>query len=131
MSGGLILVVEDNALNMKLLRDVFRSQGYRVVESVTVEDGLDVARAEHPDLILMDIHLPGMDGVSALKKLKADPKTSDIPVIAVTASAMPMERKEIIAAGFDGYQTKPLSVKELNGEIRSVLESRAQGSSDR
>jgi two-component system, cell cycle response regulator DivK len=126
MAEELILIIEDNPLNMKLLRDVVSAQGFRVVESGTAEEGLEVARTQRPDLILMDIQLPGMDGISALKQLKADLTTREIPVIAVTASAMPLERREILAAGFDGYQTKPLSVKELTVEIRSVLEAHAR-----
>jgi two-component system cell cycle response regulator DivK len=118
----LILVIEDNALNLKLVRDVLLSRDLRVIASTTAERGLELARSEAPDLILMDIQLPGMDGVSALRLLKADPVTEHIPVIAVTASVMPMEREEILAAGFDGYQAKPISVKELTKEVRDHLD---------
>ena len=128
MPGKLILAVEDNELNAKLLRDVLQSQGYEVAESTTAEEGLEIARSRHPALILMDIHLPGMDGITALREIKADPKLRDIPVIAVTASAMPMERREILAAGFDGYQPKPLSVKELNAELARLLDGGGKGS---
>jgi CheY-like chemotaxis protein len=121
MAGELILAVEDNQLNAKLLRDVLLSRGYEVAETTTAEEGLEIARSRRPALILMDIHLPGMDGIAAVRELKADPATRDIPVIAVTASAMPMERKEILAAGFDGYQAKPLSVKELSAELARLL----------
>jgi CheY-like chemotaxis protein len=117
-----LLVVEDNQMNLKLLRDVLTVKGYRVLETVTAEQGLVIAREEHPDLILMDIQLPGMDGMTALQELKGDPATSSIPVIAVTASAMPKERKEILAAGFDGYQAKPISVKDLLAEVRRLLD---------
>lgn len=127
MSGERILIVEDNAMNLKLLRDVLQVKGYRLLECGTAEEGLELARTEHPDLILMDIQLPGMDGISALHELKRDAKTHSIPVIAVTASAMPMEREKILAAGFDGYQSKPLSVKEITAEVRSVLDARAGG----
>jgi CheY-like chemotaxis protein len=123
MSGPLILVVEDNALNAKLLRDVLQARGYAVAETTTAEEGIEVARARQPSLILMDIHLPGMDGISALQILKQDDATRHIPVIAVTASAMPMERKEILAAGFDGYQAKPLSVKALMAELAKIVDS--------
>lgn len=125
MANELILVVEDNALNLKLVRDVLISRELRVIESMNAEDGLVLARTESPDLILMDIQLPGMDGIAALQKLKADEQTAHIPVIAVTASVMPMERKEILEAGFDGYQSKPISVKELTGEVRSLLDRSA------
>jgi CheY-like chemotaxis protein len=123
MSGPLILVVEDNALNAKLLRDVLQARGYAVAETTTAEEGIEVARARQPSLILMDIHLPGMDGISALQILKQDDATRHIPVIAVTASAMPMEREEILAAGFDGYQAKPLSVKALMAELAKIVDS--------
>jgi len=123
MAGERILVVEDNMMNMKLLRDVLQVRGYGVVEAVTAEEGLEIARSDPPALILMDIQLPGMDGITALGELRRDPATRHIPVIAVTASAMPMERKEILGAGFDGYQTKPLSVKDFTAEVQRVLEA--------
>jgi CheY-like chemotaxis protein len=116
-----MLIVEDNPMNRKLLRDVLAAKGYRVLESITAEEGIEIARAEQPDLILMDIQLPGMDGMTALRELKADASTSSIPVLAVTASAMPAERKEILAAGFDGYQAKPISVKDLLVEVKRLL----------
>ncbi len=121
MAGELVLIVEDNDLNRKLLRDVLRAQGYRILETTTAEEGLEIARNEKPRLVLMDLQLPGMDGITALKHLKQEPATKDIPVIAVTASAMPHERTRIVAAGFDGYQTKPISVKAFLAELRRVL----------
>ena len=124
MSGSLILIVEDNPLNAKLVRDVLLARGYRVAESTTAERGLEIAREQHPDLILMDIQLPGMDGRRALAELRRDPSTRPIPVIAVTASVMPIEREEILAAGFDGYQAKPLSVKELLAEVAGLIAKR-------
>jgi CheY-like chemotaxis protein len=127
MAGELILAVEDNELNAKLLRDVLQSRGYEVVEATTAERGLEIARERRPALILMDIHLPGMDGIAAVRELKQDPATRDIPVIAVTASAMPMERREILSAGFDGYQAKPLSVKELSAEMQQLLGGAGDG----
>jgi len=126
MAGELILIVEDNALNAKLLRDVLLVTGYRVAESTTAEMGLEIARREHPDLILMDIQLPGMDGRSALLELRKERATADIPVVAVTASVLPLERKDILAAGFDGYQAKPISVKELLAEVRRLLDRRPE-----
>jgi CheY-like chemotaxis protein len=122
LAGERILIVEDNPLNAKLLRDVLDAQGYEVAVATTAEDGLTIARRDRPGLILMDIQLPGMNGIEALGELKEDPATRDIPVIAVTASAMPMERKEILAAGFDGYQAKPISVKEITKEVRVFLD---------
>jgi len=122
MPGPLILVVEDNALNAKLLRDVLSVRGYEVAETTTAEEGIELARSRQPALILMDIQLPGMDGISALRVLQQDEATRNIPVIAVTASAMPMERKEILAAGFSGYQAKPLSVKDLTAEMARFVD---------
>jgi CheY-like chemotaxis protein len=126
MAGELILMVEDNPMNAKLVRDVLLARGYQLLESTTAEEGLQLARERKPALILMDIRLPGMDGNAALAELKGDPTTRQIPVIAVTASVMPMEREEILAAGFDGYQAKPISVKSLLAEVRTLLD-RATG----
>ncbi|HXZ85444.1 MAG TPA: response regulator [Myxococcota bacterium] len=125
MAQPLILVVEDRPMNAKLLRDVLGASGYDVVEAVDAETGLALAREREPALVLMDIQLPGMDGVTAVGELKKDPRTAKIPVIAVTASAMPLEREAILRAGFDGYQAKPISVKELLGEVRRLV--RAEG----
>jgi len=125
MAGELILIVEDNEKNRKLLRDVLRFKGYQTLETETGEEGIRIARGSQPALILMDIQLPGIDGITALKQLRADPRTEKIPVIAVTASAMMHSRKEILAEGFNGYQTKPISVKEFLKTVRDVLD--AQG----
>ena len=121
MAGELILVVEDNETNRKLVREVLRFGGFEVAEAVTAEDGLEMARARPPALILMDIQLPGMDGATALKHLRAEPTTSEIPVIALTASAMPDEREEILAAGFDIYETKPITVKRRQEPVQHGL----------
>lgn len=120
-----ILIVEDNELNRKLLRDVLQVEGYVTVEATTAEAGLDAARAEPPALVLMDIHLPKMDGVTALRALRDDPRTAHVPVVAVTASAMPLERAEIVAAGFDGCFVKPLDVDQILIEVREVLDRAA------
>jgi len=121
----LILIVEDNELNRKLLRDVLRAEGYTTVESETAEEGLEIVRARRPALVLMDIHLPRMDGVTALRALRADQLTRDVPVVAVTASAMPLERAEVMAAGFDGYFVKPLDVDQIVDEVRTILSTSA------
>jgi len=126
MAGELLLVVEDNPLNAKLLRDVLLATGYELLESTTAEEGLRIARERKPDLILMDIRLPGMDGATALNEIKSDATTRHIPVIAVTASVMPSQRSDILAAGFDGYQAKPLSVKSLLAEVRTLLDRAAR-----
>ena len=118
----LILIVEDNALNRKLVRDVLRAKGYDTVETETAEEGLDLARQHSPALILMDIQLPGINGIEALERLRADPTTRAIPVIAVTASAMAHNRQQILAAGFDGYQPKPISLHGLLAAVREMLD---------
>jgi two-component system, cell cycle response regulator DivK len=125
MAGQLILIIEDNDYNRKLVRDVLQAKGQNTIESETAEEGLRLAVEKSPDLILMDIQLPGMDGISALKQLKADPQTKSIPVIAITASAMSYNRVTMLAEGFDGYQSKPISLKEFLGEVQRVLESQS------
>ena len=122
MANELILIVEDNEKNRKLLRDILRFKGYQTLETETAEEGIRLAQESQPALILMDIQLPGIDGITALKHLRADPRTKKIPVIAVTASAMMHSRKEILAEGFDSYQTKPISVKEFLKTVRDVLD---------
>ena len=124
MAGELILIVEDNDKNLKLVRDVLQFNGYQTAEAMTAEDGLVLARSQHPALILLDIQLPGMDGFAALRQLRADPITKSTPVMAVTASAMEQDRQNILAAGFDGYMTKPINVKKFTEEIRTMLATR-------
>ncbi|HXK30819.1 MAG TPA: response regulator [Candidatus Binatia bacterium] len=121
MAGELILIIEDNEKNRKLVRDVLQVKGYRTIETETAEEGLKLASEQPLALILMDIQLPGMDGITALKRLKAEAKTKSIPVIAVTASAMTNNRQSMLAEGFDGYQAKPISLKDFLGEIERVL----------
>jgi len=122
MSHGLILIIEDHDKNRKLMREVLQVTGYRTVEAETAEAGLRLAREATPALILMDLQLPGMDGFAALAALRADATTQAIPVIAVTASAMSHQRPQILAAGFDGYQTKPLPVREFLQGVRELLD---------
>ena len=122
MANELILIIEDNEKNRKLARDVLEVKGYRTIESENAEDGLKLAAEKLPALILMDIQLPGMDGITAMKQLKADPRTSAIPIIAITASAMTNNRQAMLAEGFDGYQTKPISLKDFLSEVQRVLE---------
>jgi len=121
MAGELILIIEDNEKNRRLARDVLQVKGYRTIESETAEEGMDLARNQVPALILMDIQLPGMDGITAMKQLKADPNTRSIPIIAITASAMTNNRTAMLAEGFDGYQTKPISLKDFLREVQRVL----------
>jgi two-component system cell cycle response regulator DivK len=121
MAGELILIVEDNEKNRKLVRDVLRVKGYQTIESETAEEGIRLARERRPALILMDIQLPGMNGIAALGQLRGDERTRAIPVIAVTASAMTHDRQRILAAGFDGYQMKPIRVQEFLEVVRRAL----------
>jgi two-component system cell cycle response regulator DivK len=125
MPNELILIVEDNEKNRKLVRDVLQVKGYTTIESETAEEGIKLAVDKSPALILMDIQLPGIDGITALKQLRADARTKGIPVIAITASAMTHNRQTMLAEGFDGYQTKPISLRDFLGEIERVLASRA------
>jgi len=126
MAGELILIIEDNEKNRRLARDVLGVKGYKTIESETAEEGLKLAAEQSPALILMDIQLPGMDGITAMKQLKADPITKSIPIIAITASAMTHNRTTMLAEGFDGYQTKPISLKDFLGEIDRVLKARSK-----
>ena len=118
----LILIVEDNEKNLKLVRDVLQVKGFSTLEAGTAEDGIQLAREHKPDLILMDIHLPGISGIEALKVLRADAATAAIPVIAVTASVMQQDRKQITEAGFDAYVGKPINLKEFLDAVRAALE---------
>jgi CheY-like chemotaxis protein len=125
MADALILIIEDNEKNRKLVRDVLQVKGHNTIESETAEEGMKLALEKCPALILMDIQLPGMDGIAALKQLRANPQTKSIPVIAITASAMTYNRQKMLAEGFDGYQSKPISVKDFLGELERVLASHA------
>jgi CheY-like chemotaxis protein len=122
MAGALILIVEDNEQNRKLVRDVLRFKGYQTIEVETGEDSIRLAREHHPKLVLMDIQLPGINGIEALRRLRADPVTQGIPVMAMTASTMTAGQRELLAAGFDGYQSKPLQVKEFVAAVEQLVE---------
>ena len=123
-----ILIIEDNARNLKLARDILNHVGYRTLEAENGEDGLALARAELPHLVLMDVQLPGMDGVEALGRLRADPLTADIPVVALTAFAMKDDRDRLLSVGFDAYLEKPLNVREFPSQIASALKRADVGS---
>ncbi len=122
MANELILIVEDNEKNRKLVRDVLAFKGYRLAEAETGEDGVRLARELRPNLILMDIQLPGISGITALGQIREDPEIRLTPVIAVTASAMTQDRQKIMAAGFDGYQSKPINVKDFLAAVRAMLD---------
>jgi len=111
MANELILIVEDNPKNLKLVRDTLQVTGYQTIEAETGEEGVRLAQERQPALILMDIQLPGINGVQALHQLRTEPVTSSTPVIAITASVMTQDRTRIMAAGFDGFHGKPISVK--------------------
>jgi two-component system cell cycle response regulator DivK len=118
MTGERILVVEDNEKNMKLVRDVLVATGYRTLEATTGREAVDLASEHAPDLVLMDIQLPDLDGVQALQRLREDRRTATIPVLALTAQAMRGDRERFLAAGFDGYLSKPVDIRELIGAVR-------------
>lgn len=121
MADALILIVEDNPKNLKLIRDLLQFKGYKTIEAETAEAGIDLARERHPALILMDIQLPGMDGREAMKTLKGDTATQEIPIIALTASAMKGDREALLAEGFDGYIPKPIDIKEVPKVVASYI----------
>jgi two-component system, cell cycle response regulator DivK len=120
MPGAMVLVVEDNEKNMKLVRDVLQATGYSTLEANTGEQAVELAVAQSPALVLMDVQLPGIDGLEALARLRADERTASIPVIALTAQAMHGDRERLLGAGFDGYLSKPVDIAEL---LRTVEES--------
>ncbi len=117
----LILIVEDNPRNMKLVGDVLEVKGHTTLKATTAEDGIALAVERRPELILMDIQLPGMNGIDALRVLRGDPATAKIPVIAVTASVMQQDRKLITEAGFDGYVGKPINLVEFLDAVNAML----------
>ena len=121
MAGELILIVEDNEKNRRLVRDVLQFKGYQTIETETGEEGVELARSRRPALVLMDIQLPGIDGITALRQLRDDPTTRTIRVMAVTASAMTQDRQKILSAGFDGYQSKPINVKAFLEAVQELL----------
>ena len=127
MANELILIIEDNEKNRRLARDVLQFKGYKTIESESAEHGIELARQQQPALILMDFHLPGMNGIEALTVLRADTATASIPALAVTASAMSEDRKNIMLAGFEGLQTKPINVKEFLAAVEDTLKKHTDG----
>jgi two-component system, cell cycle response regulator DivK len=121
VSDELILIVDDNAKNVKLARDVLRFAGFRTLEAGTAGEGVSLASEHVPDLVLMDIRLPDMDGTAALQRLKDDERTAAIPVVALTSFAMKGDRQRFLAAGFDGYLEKPITVRDFPDQVRSHL----------
>ena len=117
-----ILIVEDNDKNMKLARDILQAKGYATLEAVNGEDGVRLALAHKPDLVLMDIQLPDINGVEAFARIRANADTAAVPVVAFTASVTPMDRHRITDAGFDGFIGKPINLKEFLETVRKTLE---------
>ncbi len=121
MADQLILIIEDNERNLKLVRDVLQFNGFQTAEARTAEHGLALASASPPDLVLLDLQLPGIDGMEAFRRLRGSPPTAGVPVVAVTALAMKDDRERVLRAGFDGYLEKPISVRELPSQVRAFL----------
>jgi two-component system cell cycle response regulator DivK len=113
VTGARVLLVEDNEKNMKLFRDVLLAAGYEILEATTGRKAVELASEHVPDLVLMDVRLPDMDGVETLRRLRADERTASIPVLALTAQAMEGDRERFLAAGFDGYLSKPVDILAL------------------
>jgi two-component system, cell cycle response regulator DivK len=122
MTGGRVLVVEDNDKNMKLFRDVLQATGYTPLEATSGEEALTLAAERAPALVLMDIQLPDIDGIEALRRLREDERTARIPVLALTAQAMEGDRERFLAEGFDGYLSKPVDVPEFVATVRRLCE---------
>jgi two-component system, cell cycle response regulator DivK len=122
-----VLIAEDNGKNMKLFRDVLQASGYETLEATTGEQAIELATQHVPDLVLMDIQLAGMDGLTALRRLREDERTASIPVVALTAQAMTGDRERFLEAGFDGYMSKPVNVVEFIGMVKRHCEGRGDG----
>jgi two-component system, cell cycle response regulator DivK len=122
MAGPLVLIVEDNDKNLKLARDLLQHDGFQTLEADTAAAGIALAEQHVPDIILMDIQLPDMDGVTALGRVRALPATTTIPVVAITAFAMAADRERLLAAGFDGYLAKPIDIHEFTDRVRNFCE---------
>ncbi len=116
-----ILIVEDNEKNMKLVRDILRHKGHETLEALTGSEGVRLARAHRPDLVLMDIQLPDIDGITALRQIRDDKALDAIPVLAVSASVMPDEQQKIVNSGFDAYVMKPINLKQFLETVQRFL----------
>ena len=125
--GRLILIVEDNDKNLKLARDVLRFHGFRTVEATAGEQGIELARAQLPDLILMDIALPGMDGIAATRQLKTEQPTTGIPVVALTASVTRMDRARLDEVGFAGVISKPIDILKFSEQVLAYCDGTGEG----
>lgn len=124
MANELILIVEDNEKNLKLARDVLRFHGFRTIEAPDGETGVRLAGEQLPQLILMDIQLPGIDGIETLRRIRSEDRTKGIPAVALTASVMSGDRERFDQAGFDGFISKPIDVKSFPTQVRGYLEAK-------
>jgi two-component system cell cycle response regulator DivK len=122
MVGERVLIVEDNEKNTKLFRDVLQATGYSTVEATSGEDAIELAVAREPALVLMDVQLPGIDGVETLRRLRSDQRTAGIPVLALTAQAMSGDSERFLDVGFDGYLSKPVDIVELIQAVRECCD---------
>jgi two-component system, cell cycle response regulator DivK len=118
-----VLIVEDNEKNMKLARDVLQAKGYQTLEALTGEEGVKLAKERKPDLVLMDIQLPGISGIEAFKQIRGNAATKAIPVVALTASVTPTDRSAITAAGFDAFLGKQINLKEFLETVKRLVEN--------
>ena len=124
--GATVLVVDDNPINLKLVADLLTFEAYRVLKAVDGEEAARKVREDPPDLILLDVDLPGIDGLTLTKRLKGDPRTADIIIVALTAFAMKGDRQRAIAAGCDAYVTKPIDTRELPVQVAELLQHRRE-----
>jgi two-component system, cell cycle response regulator DivK len=122
MANEVILIVEDDSKSRKLVRDLLTFNGYEIIEAETAEEGVRLALERHPSLVLMDIRLPGIDGIQALGRLRAEVITRGIPVMAMTASVMASDRQRVLDAGFDAFQSKPIRIKDFLAAVKRLLE---------
>ncbi|MCF8032326.1 MAG: response regulator [Desulfarculaceae bacterium] len=121
MPEGTVLIVEDNPLNLELAQDLLEVFGFEVLAAQSAEEGLQIAREQHPDIVLMDVGLPGMDGLEATQLLKQDQATAEIPVVCLTAHAMEGDQERAVQAGADGYITKPVNTREFANQVAAFL----------
>jgi two-component system, cell cycle response regulator DivK len=126
MPGELILIVEDNEKNLKLARDILQFKGFRTLEATTATQGIELATMHVPQLVLMDIQLPDLDGIAALRRLRAEPTMDAIPIIALTAFAMKGDRERFLSVGFDGYMVKPINVREFSEQVGQFCQAGRQ-----
>ncbi len=122
MATEVVLVVEDDSKSRKLVRDLLTFKGYEIIEAATGEEGVDLAQERRPSLILMDIRLPGIDGIQALERLRAEVATRGIPVMAMTASVMSGDRQRVLDAGFDAFQSKPIKIRDFVAAVEHLLD---------